>query len=179
MISKILIVIFIIMVAIVYSRNKDDNKSQIKVKDKAPLFKAIDHSNNEISFQDYLGNYVVIYFFPKAFTPGWTKQACGFRDKYSIYKENNIIVLGVSYDEPKKLDKFRKKHNLPFTFISDKDKTISKQYNSGGMLFPSRKTIIVDPEGFVLNLIDNVNIETHSDDIIKIVLDDVKSKQND
>ena len=47
------------------------------------------------------------------------------------------------------------------------------------MLFPSRKTIIVDPEGFVLNLIDNVNIETHSDDIIKIVLDDVKSKQND
>ncbi len=179
MISKILIVMFLIMVAIVYSKNKDDNKSQIKVKDRAPLFEAIDHNNNLINLKDYLGNYVVIYFFPKAFTPGWTKQACGFRDKYSIYKENNIIVLGVSYDESEKLNKFRKKHSLPFTFISDTDKTISKKYNSGGMLFPSRKTIIINPEGIILNFIDNVNIDTHSDDIIKIVLDDVKSKQND
>tara|TARA_Y100001934_G_C11700153_1_gene471948 strand:- start:300 stop:527 length:228 start_codon:yes stop_codon:yes gene_type:complete len=70
MISKILIVMFLIMVAIVYSKNKDDNKSQIKVKESAPLFEAIDHNNNLINLKDYLGNYVVIYFFPKAFTPG-------------------------------------------------------------------------------------------------------------
>ena len=179
MIYKILVIIFLIMIAIVYSKSKDDNKINIKVKDKAPLFSAIDHNNNVTSLKDYLGKYVVIYFFPKAFTPGWTKQACGFRDIYFSYKENNIIVLGVSYDNPEKLNKFRKKHNLPFTFISDKDKTISKLYNSGGMLFPSRKTIIINPEGVILNIIDNVNIDTHSDDIMKIVLDEVKSKESD
>ena len=96
-----------------------------------------------------------------------------------VAKENNIIVLGVSYDNPEKLNKFRKKHNLPFTLISDKDKTISKLYNSGGMLFTSRKTIIINPEGVILNIIDNVNIDTHSDDIMKIVLDEVKSKESD
>ena len=70
MIYKILVIIFLIMIAIVYSKSKDDNKINIKVKDKAPLFSAIDHNNNVTSLKDYLGKYVVIYFFPKAFTPG-------------------------------------------------------------------------------------------------------------
>ena len=141
---------------------------------KAPDFIASDQNNNQIQLYDYLGKYIVIYFFPKAFTPGWTKQACGFRDNFSMYKENNITILGISYDPPEKLNKFRKKHNIPFTFISDRKKTISKLYNSGGILFPSRKTIIINPEGNILKIIENINIETHSNEIIDIILDDQK-----
>ena len=172
MIYKIIIIIFLIMIAVVYSGNNKSENLNIEIDSQAPLFTSIDHNKNEIKLKDYIEHYVVIYFFPKAFTPGWTKQACGFRDKYSIYIDNNVTVLGISYDSPKKLKKFKEKHNLPFTLISDKDKYISKQYNSGGMLFPSRKTIIIRPGGTVVDIINNVNIDSHSNDIIKIILDD-------
>ena len=174
MIYKIVVLILLIMVALVYSKNKDNGTNALKTTDIAPLFISIDHNDNEIKLSDYLGKYVVIYFFPKAFTPGWTKQACGFRDKYDIYIDNNIVVLGISYDSPKKLRKFREKHRLPFTFISDYDKSISKKYNSGGILFPSRKTIIIDPKGTIIEIVENINIDSHSTDIINIVLNHQK-----
>jgi len=65
---------------------------------------------------------------------------------------------------------------LPFTLISDKDKSISKQYNSGGILFPSRKTIVIRPGGTIISIVENVNIDAHADDIIKAILDDKKLK---
>ena len=176
MIYKIIIIIFVIMFAVVYSRNKKSENLNFEIGSPAPLFTSIDHNNNEINLKDYLESYVVIYFFPKVFTPGWTKQACGFRDTYSIYKDNTTIVLGISYDSPNKLKKFKQKHNLPFTLISDKDKSISKQYNSGGILFPSRKTIVIRPGGTIISIVENVNIDAHADDIIKAILDDKKLK---
>ena len=139
---------------------------------KAPLFTALDQSKQEINIKDYLGKYVVLYFFPKAFTPGWTKEACGFRDKYSIFKENNISIIGVSYDSYVKLNNFKKKHNIPFTFISDTDKKISKLYNSNGFFFPSRKTIIIDPLGNIKYIFKDVSIDSHPEDILKMILND-------
>jgi cytochrome oxidase Cu insertion factor (SCO1/SenC/PrrC family) len=70
MIYKIIVLILLIMVALVYSKNKDNGTNALKTTDIAPLFISIDHNNNEIKLSDYLGKYVVIYFFPKAFTPG-------------------------------------------------------------------------------------------------------------
>ena len=172
MVLKILIISSIIIIAILYSKN--NSEIIIETNKSAPVFSAIDHNENEINIKDYIGQYVVLYFFPKAFTPGWTKQACGFRDQYSIYQENNISVIGVSYDSPKKLNKFREKHKLPFIFISDNKKEISRLYNSGGILFPSRKTIIINPKGNILEIIEDVNIATHSKDIIDIIINDKK-----
>ena len=70
MIYKIVVLILLIMVALVYSKNKDNGTNPLKTNDIAPLFISIDHNDNEIKLSDYLGKYVVIYFFPKAFTPG-------------------------------------------------------------------------------------------------------------
>ena len=177
MIYKIIILIFLILITMLFSSNKGG--IDLKQFDQAPLFTAFNHLNEEISLQDYLGNYVVLYFFPKSFTPGWTKQACGFRDKYSIYKDNNTVVLGISYDTPKKLNKFKEKHNLPFTFISDRDKTVSKLYNSGGFFFPSRKTFIISPKGEIIKIIESINIDSHAKNIINIILNDQNKEVQD
>ena len=75
----------------------------------------------------------------------------------------------MSYDAPEKLKLFQKKHNLPFTLISDRDKSISKLYGSKGLFFPKRKTIIINPKGIVEHVFDKVNIDSHPSDIMKFI----------
>ena len=136
---------------------------------KAPDFIASDQNNNQIQLYDYLGKYIVIYFFPKAFTPGWTREACGFRDHFESFLKQDVVVLGVSYDSPEKLRSFQVKHELPFLLISDKTKKISKLYGTNGFFFPKRKTILINPEGNIEYIFDKVNIDTHPKDIMKLI----------
>ena len=82
---------------------------ELKVGDAAPLFSLKDQDKNTHKLSDYLGKKVVLYYFPKADTPGWTIQACGFRDIYDKYKKNDIVVFGLSYDSSRSLKKFKKK----------------------------------------------------------------------
>ena len=82
--------------------------SSLKVGENAPNFILNDQDGKQHQLSDYEGKKLVIYFFPKAFTPGWTKQACGLRDNYSDFTLNNISVLGVSYDSESKLSEFKK-----------------------------------------------------------------------
>ena len=175
MLYKLIAILSSIAICIVFANKINSNI--LEVNSKAPPFKAIDHNEETIALKDFLGKYVVIYFFPRSFTPGWTKQACGFRDKYDDYKKNNINVLGISYDPPKKLKKFKEKHNLPFTFISDKDKNITKLYNSSGFFFPARKTIVINPNGYIIDIIEDIKIDTHASDIIDRVLKDLETKK--
>ena len=81
--------------------------SSLTVGEYAPEFSLIDQSGRVRQLSDYKGKKLVIYFFPKAFTPGWTKQACGLRDNYESFKTNNISILGVSYDSQTKLKDFK------------------------------------------------------------------------
>ena len=103
--------------------------SSLTVGENAPEFSLKDQSGRVRQLSDYKGKKLVIYFFPKAFTPGWTKQACGLRDNYESFKTNNISILGVSYDSQTKLKDFKKEYDLSFNLLSDDNKFIGDLYD--------------------------------------------------
>ncbi|MBT3217056.1 MAG: peroxiredoxin [Candidatus Marinimicrobia bacterium] len=88
--------------------------------------------------------------------------------------EKEIVVLGISYDKPEKLLKFKKKHNLPFTFLSDRKKKVAKLYQSGNFLFANRNTYVIDKEGRIEKIYDKVNVNTHAAEILKYFENDDK-----
>ena len=135
---------------------------------RAPDFLLEDQDGKLHSLEYYDGKKLVVYFFPKAFTPGWTKQACGFRDESNNYKELGIVVLGISFDSKNSLKGFKDKYRIPFNFLSDNSKKVGRKYGVGRFLFPSRKTFLIDENGILIHIIDEVNLNTHPMDIIKI-----------
>ena len=134
---------------------------------KAPGFSLFDQDSLLHSLDEYGGQKVVIYFYPKDNTPGCTKEACSIRDKYTSFSEYNIVTMGISYDSPVSHKKFRKKYNLPFNLLSDSDKNVSKMYCCDGWFFPDRRTILIDENGAVLKIIDNVVVSDHGDQVLQ------------
>jgi peroxiredoxin Q/BCP len=100
--------------------------------DKAPEFTLTADDGREVSLSDFRGQRVVLYFYPKADTPGCTKQACAVRDVYSQIEAENAVVVGVSPDEPPALAKFRQKYELPFVLLSDPDHAVAEAYGAWG-----------------------------------------------
>ena len=109
----------------------------LKVGDPAPFFELKDQNDKTRRLSDYAEKRLVVYFFPMADTPGWIKEACGFRDVYGEYGKNNITVLGISYDRPEALLSFKNKYELPFNFLFDHDRSVSEQYGAAGKFFPA------------------------------------------
>jgi len=148
---------------------KGDN---LKVGDLAPDFKLPDADGKFYSLSEYRGKKpVVIYFYPKADTPGCTKQACGIRDKWSEFEKNGIQVLGISVDSREALKNFEEKYSLNFPLLSDETKEVCKTYgvlNSLG--FASRVTFIIDKEGKIAHIIEKVNVETHSKEVLDFAM---------
>ena len=144
-------------------------KPKLSIGSKAPDFELHDQDDNIHKLSHLIGQKIVIYFFPMADTPGWTKQACGFRDKFESYKNANIKIFGISFDSSEKLKKFKRKHNIPFTLLSDRNKKVAKLYNAKGWFFPKRITYIIDEKGIINNIIKDINVHTHGDDILKIL----------
>ena len=140
----------------------------VKVGQSAPDFSLIDQDGNLHQLHDYIGKNLVIYFFPKADTPGWIKQACGFRDEYKNFEKYNISILGVSYDSESALRSFRKKYDLNFNLLSDSKKEMGNAYGVNKYyFFPSRKTFLIDKNGVLIHIFDDVNLHTHPEDILK------------
>ena len=140
----------------------------LKVGSIAPEFELKDQDGVLHRLDDYKGRRLVIYFFPKAETPGWIKQACGFRDEFDRFQENNISILGVSYDSENALKSFKKKHELNFDLLSDSDKIMGNNYGVNKFyFFPSRKTFLIDERGRLVHVFDEVDLHTHPDDILK------------
>ena len=139
-----------------------------KIGQLAPDFSLEDQDGKLHSLGYYEGKKLVVYFFPKAFTPGWTKQACGFRDESDNYKELGIVILGISFDSKSSLKAFKEKYRIPFNFLSDNKKKVGKKYGVSRFLFASRKTFLIDENGILIHIIDEVNLNTHPMDIIKI-----------
>ncbi len=83
--------------------------------------------------------------------------------------ENNVKIFGVSFDSPEKLKSFKSKYQLPFTLISDEDKSISKTFGAKGLFFPKRKTIVINQDGIVEHVFEKVSIESHPQDIINLI----------
>lgn len=143
--------------------------SSLPIGETAPEFSLKDQSGKIRRLSDYKGKKLVIYFFPKAFTPGWTKQACGLRDNYNSFETNNISILGVSYDSQNKLKNFKEEYNLGFNLLSDNKKVMGNLYDVNSFyFFPQRKTFLIDEKGVLVHIINSVNINNHAEDILKI-----------
>lgn len=107
-------------------------ETKLKIGDKAPAFSLKDENGNTVKLSDFKGKRVVLYFYPKDETSGCTTQACGFRDNYLDIEEKNAVVLGVSPDNEKSHQKFKTKHNLPFTLLVDADHKLADIYGVWG-----------------------------------------------
>jgi len=141
----------------------------LKIGDLAPEFSLLDQNKKTHTLKKYQGKNVILYFYPKDFTPGCTIQACSLRDINDDLNDKGVIVLGISYDSHEKHNDFSKKHRLNFPLLSDSDKSISKLYEAEGWFFPKRKTFIINEGGTIIHIIDPVNVNTHNDIIVSII----------
>ena len=139
----------------------------ISVGDPAPEFSLLDENGKMHSLSQYRGQKIVVYFYPKDDTPGCTKEACGIRDEFSSFVDNQIVVFGISYDNASSHRKFKKKFDIPFHLLSDENKSVSKLYGADGTFFPSRKTYLIDEDGKLLKIYDKVNVLNHAEDILR------------
>ena len=138
----------------------------------APNFTLPDAYGKEFSLASYRGKSpVIVYFYPKASTPGCTKQACGVRDNISKYKEDGIEIFGVSVDSKEKLKEFIDSYNLNFPLLSDEKKEVSKAYGVLNALgFDSRVTFIIDKSGNIAKIIRNVDVEKHAEQVYEFTV---------
>jgi len=147
----------------------------IHVNDKAPEFTLPDQDSKEVSLKSYRGKYIVLYFYPRADTPGCTIEACEFRDSYKKVEKVGAVVLGVSPDQPKALKKFEEKYGLPFTLLGDADKKVCNAYgviqekNMYGkkVMGVARTTFIIGPEGKVVHIFEKVKPQGHADQVLE------------
>ncbi len=143
----------------------------------APLFTLTAHDGSQVSLADFRGKKVVLYFYPKADTPGCTTQACAIRDHWGQIEAGNAVVIGISPDEPAALVKFREKYNLPFVLLSDPDHTVAQAYGAWGekkMYGKSYEGIIrshfgIDENGNLIDISISVKPETTADLALKLV----------
>ena len=143
----------------------------------APEFKLQDQNGKWVSLEQYRGQWVALYFYPKDDTPGCTKEACAFRDNIFAFDEINAVVMGVSLDDIESHAKFAEKYSLPFSILADTDKSTAKAYGVyakiGSFEMAKRQSFIIDPEGHIAKHYGKVNAESHSAQ----VLEDLKSLQ--
>jgi thioredoxin-dependent peroxiredoxin len=160
-----------ILPACSYINNPQQKKvHMVTIGQKAPDFILPDENNNLRSLSDYYGKKVVLYFYPKDSTPGCTKEACAFRDAYQEYRDNNIIIIGISYDSPESHKEFKVKYHLPFTLLSDHKREVAKKYGAYNNIFnyfaPDRKTFLIDEHGTIINIFNNVDVAIHAQEIL-------------
>jgi peroxiredoxin Q/BCP len=147
----------------------------LKVGDKAPEFTAKDNEGNSIKLIDYKGKKVVLFFYPKASTPGCTVEACNLRDNYARFIDNGYDLLGVSADSAKRQQNFIDKYDLPFPLLADVEKKVINAYKVWGpKKFMGREydgihrtTFIIDENGIIEEVITKVKTKEHSAQLLK------------
>lgn len=142
---------------------------------KAPSFSLTNQLGEQISSGDYLGKKnVVLYFYPKASTPGCTTQACGIRDSKAELAKLDTVVLGVSPDAETKLQRFIEKQSLNFDLLSDEDRSVTEAYGCWALkkfagkeyMGVVRTTFIIGKDGTLLHIMDKFKTKTHHDDLL-------------
>lgn len=142
----------------------------VKQGEAAPDFTATS-TKGEVKLADYKGKWLVLYFYPKADTPGCTKESCSLRDGYADIQKTGAEILGVSTDNVEAQKKFIEKYTLPFALIADTDKKVTKAYDVlmvGGMM-ASRYTFIINPDGKIAHVFDKVNTAGHKDQVLEVL----------
>ncbi|MEN8164690.1 MAG: peroxiredoxin [Acidobacteriota bacterium] len=134
-----------------------------------PSFELQAHDGSVVSSSDLEGSIYLVYFYPKADTPGCTKEACAFRDAWSELKEAEIRVFGISYDTPRSNRAFAEKFSLPFLLLSDTDKALAKSVGADRLLIPVPKRIsyLVGADGKILKTYPSVSPSSHAEDVLK------------
>ena len=146
----------------------------LKIGDKAPNFEAKDEKGNTIKLSDYAGKKLVLFFYPKASTPGCTNEACNLRDNYQSFLAKGYAVLGASADSAKRQQNWINKHELPFSLLADEDKAV---INAFGVWGPKkfmgkeyegihRTTFVIDENGLIENVILKVKTKAHTEQIL-------------
>ena len=149
-----------------------------KVGNNAPAFTLINQDGEKVALKDFKGKKnVVLYFYPKAMTPGCTTQACGIRDYKKEFAKVKTEVLGVSPDEPARLQRFIDKQELNFTLLSDPEHKIADKYGSWGpKKFMGREydgilrqTFIIGKDGKLKHVMNKVKTKSHHDDVLEFI----------
>ena len=147
----------------------------LKKGDKAPDFSGFDQDNKFHQLEDYAGKKLVVFFYPKANTPGCTAEACDLRDNFERFKANNYELLGVSADSAKAQEKFKTKFHLPFPLLADEDKSVIEAFGVWGpKKFMGREfdgihrtTFVIDETGIIDEVITAVKTKEHAAQILK------------
>ena len=151
--------------------------SRLAEGDTAPDFTLPDDRGNEVSLKDFAGERVLVYFYPRANTPGCTTQACDFRDAIEELNDLDVRVIGISPDKPEKLAQFREDHGLNFTLLSDVDKQVMTEWGAFGekknygkiVQGVIRSTLLVEPDGTIGLARYNVRASGHVARILREV----------
>ena len=146
----------------------------LEIGTKMPHFNAIDQNGNKFDSNEWVGKKIlVVYFYPKNFTPGCNREACAFRDAYEGFKDNNVEVIGISGDSTSSHVKFAKKYNVPFILLSDQNKHIRKSFDVPSSmlgLLPGRVTFVIDKEGVIIHAFNaQFNPEAHVEETLKVI----------
>lgn len=147
----------------------------LKVGDKVPNFTAYNQDGETIKLSDYQGKKLIVFFYPKASTPGCTAEACNLRDHYKLLQEQGYELLGVSADSKKRQSNFKNKYEFPFPLLADEDKEVINAFGVWGeKKFMGRtydgihrKTFIIDENGMVTRVIDKVKTKDHAAQILE------------
>lgn len=145
-----------------------------KVGSPAPEFTLQTDSGETVRLRDFRGKQVVLYFYPKADTPGCTTEACGFRDDFGEYEKRGVVILGVSPDEVRSQARFKSKHGLPFPLLADADHKVSEAYGVWGKkefmgkeyMGVLRTTFLIDAQGKIRRVFEGVKPEGHSGEVL-------------
>ncbi|MCG9971999.1 peroxiredoxin [Christiangramia crocea] len=145
----------------------------MEVGEKVPNITLTDQNGKDFSFKKLIGkNSFVVYFYPKDFTPGCTKEACSFRDSYEDFKELGAEVIGISADSHKSHSKFADEYDLPYIFLSDESKDARKAFgvkpNLLGLL-PGRETFIFDKDGKLIHKFNSMNAGRHMPEALTVL----------
>src|SRR6202162_505495 len=159
-----------------------DTAMAIDINDKAPDFTLPDQNGEEVSLKAFRGKYVVLFFYPRADTPGCTIEACEFRDSYRKMQNTGAVVLGISPDTPNAQKKFEEKYSLPFTLLGDAEKKVCNAYdvikekNMYGkkVMGVARTTFIIGPDGKIQHIFEKVKPEGHAEEVLEYLKESAK-----
>jgi peroxiredoxin Q/BCP len=149
----------------------------LKQGDKVPDFSVNDQDGNKVSLSDYKGKKLIVFFYPKASTPGCTAEACNLTDNYAELQSKGFEILGVSADSEKRQTNFRNKYNFPFPLLADEEKDVINAFGVWGYKkFMGkeydgihRKTFLIDEQGTVSHVIDKVKTKDHAAQILELM----------
>lgn len=142
--------------------------------DKAPYFSAVDQDGNTITLDDFSGKKLVVFFYPKASTPGCTAEACNLKDHYSAFLAEGYEIIGVSADSQKRQRNFKEKYQLPYPLLADEEKKVIEAYGVWGpkkfmgRIYDGihRTTFVIDENRIITNIITKVKTKDHASQIL-------------